>query len=347
MQFRKLGGSDLQVSELCLGSMTWGTQNTPQEAFEQIDYCLDKGLNFIDTAEMYPVNPLSKETQGDSERILGQWIKNSGCREKIVLATKVSGSGYANVRDGIPISPATMREAVESSLKRLNTDVIDLYQLHWPNRGSYHFRKSWTYDPTSQNREEFRQHIHEVLTFANTLIQEGKIRYIGLSNESCWGVSQFLQISDQENLPRVISIQNEYSLMCRYFDLDLAELCHNESVDLLAFSPLAAGLLTEKYVGGTIPSGSRRTYVNNLGGRVNDHNDAVVTAYGDVARKHKLSPTQMALAFCRTRPFMGTAIFGSTTMDQIKTAVGSIDIEINQDILDDIGAVYKDYPIPY
>ena len=347
MRYKKLGGSTLTVSELCLGTMTWGTQNTAPEAFNQIDYCLDHGLNFIDTAEMYPVNPLSKQTQGDSERILGQWIKQSGRRDEIVVATKVSGAGYQNVRDGAPISAATMREAVESSLKRLETDVIDLYQLHWPNRGSYHFRKSWTYDPTGQDRNEVRAHIHEVLTAADQLVREGKIRYLGLSNESCWGTGQFLQIADQEALPRCISIQNEYSLMCRHFDLDLAELCHNEQVDLLAFSPLATGLLTEKYVGGALPEGSRRTFVSNLGGRYNERSDAVVTAYGDIARKYGLVPAQMALAFCRTRPFMGSIIFGSTTMEQLKIAIGSTNVTLDDVLLEEIGSVHRQYPIPF
>ncbi|NNE24764.1 MAG: aldo/keto reductase, partial [Rhizobiales bacterium] len=221
MKYRKLGRTDIEVSSICLGSMTWGTQNTEAEGHQQIDYAFDQGVNFIDTAEMYPVNPTSAETQGRTEEVIGTWLKASGKRDEAIIATKVAGEGVKWIRDGAAISPATITRAVEDSLKRLQTDYIDLYQLHWPNRGSYHFRQSWTFDPTKQNKENTRADIQACLECLNELIDAGKIRTIGLSNESCWGTSQFLQIAAEHNLPRVVSIQNEYSLLQRIYDLDL------------------------------------------------------------------------------------------------------------------------------
>ncbi|MEM7506156.1 MAG: aldo/keto reductase, partial [Pseudomonadota bacterium] len=316
MKYRKLGCSDLSVSTLCLGSMTWGSQNTTAEGHAQIDRALDAGINFIDTAEMYPVNPISAETQGATETVIGEWIARTGRRADMILASKVSGAGAVGSRGGEPITGAAMHRAIEGSLRRLKTDYIDLYQIHWPNRGSYHFRKYWNYDPTDQDRTSTRDHIREVLETAATLIEQGKIRHLGLSNESAWGVMQFLQIAEEEGLPRVISIQNEYSLLCRIFDLDLAELCHHEGVDLLSFSPLAAGILSGKYQGDAVPPGSRRSHVANLGGRINPRLEPAVAAYLSIAERHALDPCQMALAWCLTRPFMGSAIFGATSMEQ-------------------------------
>ena len=275
--------------------MTWGTQNSQAEGHEQMSYAAGEGVNFIDTAEMYPVNPISIETQGRTEEIIGTWLKQRDRRDDIVVATKVSGAGAKWVRDGAPISPATITEAVEGSLRRLKTDYIDLYQLHWPNRGSYHFRQSWSFDPTSQNRSETRTHIGECLKCMKKLIDAGKIRHIGLSNESCWGTSQFLEIAAANKLPRVMSIQNEYSLLQRTYDLDLAELSHNEHVGLLAFSPQAAGFLSGKYQGNKIPAGSRRSFSANLGGRYSRFSEAVVGEYLAVARAHGVDPCQMAI----------------------------------------------------
>ena len=243
MIYRELGRTGLKVSAICLGSMTWGTQNTTDEGHAQIDMALDRGVNFIDTAEMYPTNPLSKETQGDTERVIGEWVAKSGRRDEVIIATKVSGEGYKNVRDGAPISPETINQALENSLRSLQTDYVDLYQLHWPNRGSYMFRQNWTYDPTRQDRANTIAHMEEVLDCLNGHIKAGKIRHIGLSNESAWGTAQWLRLSEERGLPRMASIQNEYSLLCRLFDTDMAELAHNEDVGLLAFSPLACGML--------------------------------------------------------------------------------------------------------
>ena len=352
MKMNELGRTGIMVSELCLGSMTWGTQNTEAEGHEQIDYALDHGINFIDTAEMYPTTPLSKETQGDTERVIGTWVaKNKARREDVVLATKVCGSGYKNVRDGAPISPDTIEAALEQSLKSLQTDYIDLYQLHWPNRGSYAFRQSWTFDPTKQDTPQTLEHMEEVLDALNGHVKSGKIRTVGLSNESAWGTANWLRIAEAKGLPRMASVQNEYSLMCRYFDLDMAELCHHEDVGLLSFSPLACGLLTGKYMaskGDDRPQGSRADVSNaSLGGRWNDTAHACVAAYAEVAKKHNVDMTQMALAWCLTRPFMASVIFGATSMDQLKNSIKSADLQLSEDLVADILKVYKDYPIPY
>lgn len=347
MQFRRLGRSAIEVSQFCLGSMTWGTQNTEAEGHVQIDTALAAGVNFIDTAEMYPTTPLSPETSGRTEEIIGSWIANTGRRSDVVLATKIVGEGFQGIRDGAPISGATMREAVDGSLRRLQTDYIDLYQLHWPNRGSYHFRKWHKFDPTGQpDRARVRGEMLDVLEMAASLQKAGKIRELGLSNESAWGTMQFLDLAEAHGLPRMVSTQNEYSLLCRSFDLDFAELSHHEDVGLLAFSPLAAGILTGKYLGGATPPGSRKSINSVLGGRLTDRVDAPVTRYAEVAQRHGLDLTQMALAFCATRPFMTSVIFGATTMDQLATALGAAELTLSQEVLDDIQSVYIEHPIP-
>ena len=270
MRYKKLGSSDSNVSMICLGSMTWGTQNTVAEGAAQIDVALHHGVNIIDTPEMYPTTPLSKETQGDTERVIGSWVKASGRRQDVILATKVAGDGYANVRDGAAISPKTIKLAVEASLTSMQTDYIDLYQLHWPNRGSYMFRQNWTYDPTRQNKEETLAHMYEVLLTLQELKNEGKIREFGLSNESAWGTSQWVRMAEQHDLPRMVAIQNESSLVGRLFDTDTCETVHNEDIVLLAYSPLEAGILSGKYSPDVNPEGSRRSLNETLGGRIND-----------------------------------------------------------------------------
>ncbi|MEM9100478.1 MAG: aldo/keto reductase [Pseudomonadota bacterium] len=347
MQYRRLGRTDLEVSLLCLGSMTWGTQNTTEEGHAQIDRSLEAGINFVDTAEMYPVNPISAETQGETERVIGRWFAKGGARDRMILATKISGNGATGSRKGEPISGDAMRRAIEGSLARLQTDYVDLYQLHWPNRGSYHFRQYWRYDPTRQSREETRAHIRDVLETAAALIEEGKIRHIGLSNESAWGTQQFLEIAEAEGLPRVVSIQNEYSLLCRIYDLDLAELSHNEDVGLLAFSPLAVGLLSGKYQGNQTPPGSRRAINPNLGGRMGPRVEPAIGAYLGIAERHGLDPCQMALAWCFSRPFMASAIFGATRMDQLEIALGAADMVLSDEVLEEIDTAHRAHPMPY
>jgi len=348
----ELGRTGIKVSELCLGSMTWGTQNSEAEGHEQIDYALDHGINFIDTAEMYPTTPLSAETQGDTERIIGSWIGNNASRRnEVVIATKVSGSGYKNVRAGAPISPETIDIALHNSLKSLQTDHIDLYQLHWPNRGSYHFRQQWTYDASRQDTQKTLDNMLEVLEALNGYVKVGKIRAIGLSNESAWGSAQWLRLSEQHDLPRMVTTQNEYSLLCRIYDLDMAELSHHEDLGLLSFSPLACGLLTGKYancIGDERPKGSRADVsAANLGGRWNDTAHEAVAAYQEIAEKHGLDFTQMALAWCLTRPFMASVIFGATSMDQLENSIKSADLTLNEEVMTEILSVFRKYPAPY
>ena len=347
MRMNELGRTGLKVSELCLGSMTWGTQNTMDEGHAQIDMALDHGVNFVDTAEMYPVNPVSAENVGKTESIIGEWFSRTGRRKDMVLATKMSGKNGGFVRDGKGITAATITEGLEGSLKRLQTDYIDLYQLHWPNRGSYMFRQNWDFDPSSQDRAETIANMREVLGALAKMVAAGKIRHVGLSNESAWGTAMWLRLSDEGAGPRMMSIQNEYSLLCRMFDTDLSELSVNEDVGLLAFSPLATGLLTGKYKRDVTPAGSRRAVSDSLGGRVTDRVWGAVAAYEDIAARHGLNIAQMALAWCRTRPFMTSAIFGATNMDQLQVALGSVELELSDEILGEINAAHQAHPMPY
>src|SRR6056297_2230246 len=347
MKKNQLGRTGIEVSALCLGSMTWGSQNTTGEGHAQIDRALEQGINFIDTAEMYPVNPVAKETIGRTEEVIGDWFAESGRRDEVVLASKHSGEGMAHARDGAPISSKTIPEAVEESLRRLKTDYIDLYQFHWPNRGSYMFRKNWTYDPSGQDRAETLAHMEEALGALAREVEAGRIRAFGLSNESAWGTAQWLRLAEAVHGPRVAAIQNEYSLMCRLFDTDLAELSVNEDVGLLAFSPLAAGLLSGKYQGGALPDGSRMTINTDLGGRRGPRAFAAVDAYLAVARKHGLDPVQMALAWCLTRPFMCSAIFGATSMAQLDLALGAVDVVLEDAVLADLDAAHRAHPMPF
>ncbi|WP_299918223.1 aldo/keto reductase [uncultured Roseobacter sp.] len=347
MNMNRLGRTNIDVSEFCLGSMTWGTQNTAEEAHDQIDRALDAGINFIDTAEMYPVNPVSAETIGRTERIIGLWFERDMRRGDVVLATKHSGEGMAAVRDGAPISSDTIAETVEGSLRRLKTDYIDLYQFHWPNRGSYMFRKNWAYDPSGQLMLDTQNHMEDALGALQDEVKRGTIRAFGLSNESAWGTTKWLEVADRVGGPRVASIQNEYSLLCRLYDTDLAEMSLHEEVPLLAFSPLAAGLLTGKYQNGAVPAKSRMSLSADLGGRKTDRAFTAVDAYLEIARKHGLDPTQMALAWCKTRPFMGSIIFGSTTMEQLEVCLGAIDLELDDAVITDIDAAHRQHPMPY
>ncbi|MCP3690332.1 MAG: aldo/keto reductase [Gammaproteobacteria bacterium] len=347
MKYKPLGNSDLRVSEICLGTMNWGTQNSQSEAHAQMDYALDQGVNFFDTAELYPSNPLSAETQGSTEAIIGTWFKASGKRNQVILASKVAGSGHDYIQGGIDISAQKIRNSIEASLQRLQTDFIDLYQLHWPNRGSYHFRQSWTFDPGSQDSNRCQADMLECLQALDSLKSEGKIREVGLSNESCWGAMQYLQLAKDNSLPRVVSIQNEYSLMHRIYDLDLAEMSHHENVGLLSYSPLACGMLTGKYLSGNMPKGSRRTINPDLWGRVSDVSEAASQAYVDIAAKHRLNPTQMAVAFCLQRPFMASTIIGATSVDQLTISLAAAHISLNKEVMADIQAAYHKFPTPF
>ena len=347
MKYNELGQSGIKVSELCLGTMTWGSQNSQEDANRQINISLDHGINFLDTAEMYPTTPRSSKTQGDTERIIGNWFKSSKNRSDIVLATKITGKGFKYIRNGDAISVSNLRTALEGSLLRLQTDYIDLYQLHWANRGSYHFRQNWKYNPFNQDTNQELDDIFELLNELNNLVIEGKIRTIGLSNETSWGTMQFLRIAKENNFPKIVSIQNEYSLLCRHFDLDLAEVCHHEKIGLLSFSPIACGILSGKYLNGNIPKGSRKSIYNDLGNRHSNTMEKASQEYINLSQKFNLNPSQMALAFCLQRPFMTSVIFGATKEDQLLNNIKSVEVKLEDNQVGEIAKIYKKYPIPF
>jgi aryl-alcohol dehydrogenase-like predicted oxidoreductase len=346
MKTYTLGPDGPTVPELCLGTMTWGRQTALIDAHRQIDMALEHGLNFLDTAEMYPVNPVSADTLGGTEEVIGAWNAKGG-REKLVIATKVSGEGSGVMVGGTPmIDAARLRSGVEASLRRLQTDRIDIYQMHWPNRGSYHFRKNWTYRPPT-DRAAVQAHILEILTEAAALIAEGKIGQIALSNDSAWGLSQWIHAADTHGLPRIASVQNEYSLLCRLFDTDMAEASVMENVPLLAFSPLATGLLTGKYAGDVVPDGSRREKNPDLGGRITPRVFDAVAAYLGLARDWGLDPSQMAVAWHRTRPFVSIPIIGATTTAQLEHLLPATDLTLDPALVQAIDDVHRTHPMPY
>ncbi|MCL6283895.1 aldo/keto reductase [Ruegeria sp. 2012CJ41-6] len=348
MKRNPLGRTGIEVSELCLGTMTFGTQTSESEAHAQMDVALGAGINFVDTAEMYPVNPVSKETIGRTEDILGTWnAANPARRADYVLATKHSGEGLGYVRDGAPISSATIAGAIEGSLRRLQTDYIDLYQFHWPNRGSYMFRQNWHYDPSGNAHSEVIADMEDCLGALRREVDRGTIRAFGLSNESAWGTAQWLRLSEKGLGPRVASIQNEYSLLCRLYDTDLAELSVLEDVGLMAFSPLGTGLLTGKYQNGAVPEGSRRSITPGLGGRHSERVYGAVAAYLEIAARHGLDPVHMALAWCKTRPFIMSAIFGATTMAQLEHVLAGADLQLSEEVVSEINATHRAQPMPY
>ncbi|WP_170325175.1 aldo/keto reductase [Ruegeria arenilitoris] len=348
MEMKPLGRTGIMVTDLCLGTMTFGTQTSEADGHTQIDMALEAGINFVDTAEMYPVNPISKETVGRTEEILGNWnAANPSRRGDYVLATKHSGAGFAHARDGAWITGETIPEAIEGSLRRLQTDCIDLYQFHWPNRGSYMFRQNWNYSPSGHNTNEVLDNMQDCLAALQAQVDKGNIRAFGLSNESAWGTAQWLRIAEQMGAPRVASVQNEYSLLCRHFDTDMAELSVHEDVGLMAFSPLGAGFLTGKYQGGAVPEGSRMSHNAEMGGRKSDRVFEAVTAYLAIAERHGLDPVHMALAWCRTRPFMMSAIFGATTVAQLEHILAGKDLRLSDEIVAEIGQAHRAHPMPY
>ncbi len=346
MKMNRLGRTDILVSEICLGTMTWGSQNTREEAYEQMDYALDHGVNFFDTAELYPTTPLSAETYADTERLIGDWFEKTGKRDKVVLATKVAGPGRPYIREGKPITGAVVREAVDASLKRLKTDYIDLYQIHWPNRGHFHFRGAWSYNPFKQDRSKASADIAEILEALGDCVKAGKLKALGLSNETTWGTQKYLTLAEAKGLPRVATIQNEYNLLYRHYDLDLAELSHHEDVGLLAYSPLAGGILSGKYLDGKKPAGSRGSINGDIGGRLVPQQEAATRAYVELAKANGIDPSAMALAFCLTRPFMASVIIGATTMDQLKVNIGAADLKLSDEVLQEIAKIHRQYPMP-
>lgn len=342
-----LGRTDIMVTDWCLGTMTYGNQTPQDDAFAQMNRSLDFGINFFDTAEMYPVNPVSAETAGNSERIVGNWIEKYGRRDEVVIATKVSGPNPGWKRDGAGYNKSNIRLAVEESLGRLKTDVIDLYQLHWPERGSYAFRQNWAYDPSKQNRQETLDHMMGVLETMGEMVAEGKVRAFGLSNETTWGTTKWIDQAEAAGLPRVASVQNEYSLMYRLYDTDMAEMSVNEDVVLLSYSPLACGLLTGKYQGGAVPDASRLSLNGDLGGRMNDRVLPVTQGYLDIAAKHGVDPVHMAMAWQRTRPFAISAIFGATTLAQLDHLLAGEGLVLTDEVVSELNAYYRSNPMPF
>ena len=340
MKKRKLGKTDLEVSEICLGTMTWGQQNTESEGHAQMDYALDNGINFFDTAEMYAVPP-KKETQGSTEKIIGSWFKERKSRDKIILATKVSGRSPLNwLRDDekpTEQSRDQIFEAVDKSLLRLGTDYIDLYQLHWPDRPMNLFGGSINYE----HMDEPSIDISIILDSLNELVKSGKIRYIGLSNETPWGTMKFLYHSDISSTPRVQSIQNAYNLLNRTFEIGGSEIAHREDVGLLAYSPIAQGYLSGKYQNGALPKGSRKELFNRLQRYEGPYAEEAIEAYLNIAKKYEIDPSQLANQFVTTRPFVTSNIIGATNMEQLKLAVTSIDIKLTKEIEEDIEKAYQ------
>lgn len=343
MRYTKLGHSDLQVSELCLGTMTFGQQTTEAEAHEQLDYAIAQGINFIDAAEMYPV-PARSETQGKTEAFIGSWLRRQ-VRDRLIIATKIAGPsrGMPWIRSGsLTINQANLNEAVDNSLRRLQTDYIDLYQIHWPDRSVPLFGQS-EFRPAA---ERATVPIEDQLLALATLVQAGKIRYIGLSNETPWGITQFSQIARQMNLPRVVSVQNAYNLINRVFDWTWAEACYREGVGLLAYSPLGFGLLTGKYLHASPPT-ARMTLFSGFGQRYHKANvTEAVAAYVDIAQRHQLSPATMAIAFVRSRWFVTSTIIGATSLHQLRENLESASVHLSDDILAEIDAVHARYPNP-
>ena len=343
MKYRKLGGTNTEVSVICLGTMTWGEQNSEEEAHQQLDYALSQGVNFVDTAEMYPVPP-QQETQGLTESYIGSWLKKRGTREKIVLASKVAGAAdwLPYLRGGPRLNETQIDDALHASLRRLQTDYIDLYQLHWPERPTNFFGQLGY---VHRDKEDVIP-ISETLEALSKHIKAGKIRYIGLSNETAWGAMKFLATAEQMGLPRMVSIQNPYNLLNRTFEVGLAEIAHREDLGLLAYSPLAFGMLSGKYLGGKRPDKARLTLYSRFTRYLNAQGEAATAAYQAIAHKYDVELSQMALAYVNSRPFLSSNIIGATTMEQLADNIASIQLTLSDELIGDIESVHSEFTYP-
>jgi aryl-alcohol dehydrogenase-like predicted oxidoreductase len=345
MEYRELGLTGVKISALCLGTMTFGEQNTETDGHAQMDYAVDCGINIFDAAEIYPIPP-KPETQGRTEAIIGTWFAARKTRDKIMIATKVAGRSTKIDwlrRDGALSrqSPAQIMEAVEASLARLKTDYIDLYQLHWPDRPMRIFEGlDYVHLPGESHP------IHEILGTLGKLVAGGKVRFVGLSNETPWGTMTFLKLAEQHGLPRPVSIQNAFNLVNRAFETGLSEIFYREQVSLLAYSPLGQGYLAGKYEGGALPPHSRKTLFDRLGRYEKANGPRAISAYVALAKKHGLDPAQMAIAFTTSRPFVTSTIIGATTMEQLKTDIAAADLKLSDEVLEDIEQIHLDYPNP-
>jgi aryl-alcohol dehydrogenase-like predicted oxidoreductase len=345
MKYRKLGDTSIDVSVICLGTMTWGEQNTREQAFEQMDYALSRGVNFFDTAELYAIPPRA-QTYGRTEQIIGEWLQSRGTRDQVILASKIAGPG----EDWIPyirhgkthFKRRDIGAAVDASLRRLQTDYLDLYQLHWPERQTNFFGKLG-FEPTAD--DDFTP-LLETLEALAEQVEAGKIRHIGLSNETPWGVMQFLHHAEQAGLPRIVSVQNPYNLLNRSYEVGLAEISWRERAGLLAYSPLGFGVLSGKYLHAAKPAGARLSLFPDY---TRYSNAAAITAtdkYVSLAREHGLDPAQMALAYANSRPFLTSTIIGATQMAQLKSNIDSIDVTLSEDVLSAIEAIHNEHPNP-
>jgi len=349
MKFKKLGNTDLEVSLICLGTMTWGVQNNQEEAFEQMDYALSQGINFFDTAEMYAIPP-SEKTFGTTETIIGNWFKESKNRDQVILASKISGPGLSWVRGGgQQYSEQNIEDAVENSLKRLQTDYIDLYQLHWPERKTNFFGRLG-YDHKEEETHGFKgswNDFEKILITLEKFIKQGKIRYVGLSNETSWGLSKFLEVSKLKSLPKMMSVQNPYNLLCRTYEIGLAEISIREKSGLLAYSPLAGGFLTGKYRNNNLPENSRQKLFSDYYTRYNKpHASLVIEKYFEISNKFDLNFAQMSIKFCEIQPFMTSVIIGATTMEQLKINIESVNVNLSDENITEINKIHKLYPNP-
>ena len=343
MNYKKLGNTDLKVSSICLGTMTWGEQNSQEDAFKQMNYALDKNVNFWDTAEIYSVPP-RKETFGSKEKIIGEWFLKSKKRNKVILASKVAGPMREYVRGGgNQYDKKKLTEALEGSLKRLKTDYIDLYQLHWPERNTNFFGKLG-YNHIDDNKWNKFEDILEIL---KKFIDQGKIRHIGLSNETAWGLAKFLELSKTNNLPRMVTVQNPYNLLNRTYEIGLAEVSAREQSGLLAYSPLACGYLTGKYRNNQIPKRSRMDHAFDFWTRYRTTNSNVaIEEYFKISQKYNLNFAQMSLKFVEIQPFVTSVIIGATTMEQLKINIESVIVNLEEEILKEINDVQIKYPNP-
>ncbi|ELE2040970.1 NADP(H)-dependent aldo-keto reductase [Vibrio vulnificus] len=342
MQYTKLPHSMLEISKLCLGTMTFGEQNSQQDAFEQLDYAVAQGINFIDTAEMYPVPPKA-QSQGLTEQFIGNWLSKSGKREKVLIATKIAGPrNVPYIRDNMSLNRRHIHTAIDDSLTRLQTDYVDLYQLHWPQRQTNCFGQLNYPYPDAQ--EEVT--LIETLEALNELVKAGKVRYIGVSNETPWGVMTLLRLAEKHDLPRIVSIQNPYNLLNRSFEVGLSEISHYEGVQLLAYSPMAFGTLSGKYLDGARPKGARCTLFERFQRYFTPQGLEATKAYVSLARDYGLDPAQMALAFVNQRPFVASNIIGATTLDQLKANIESLNVKLEDEVLNKIQQIGTTYSNP-
>ncbi|MFS4468820.1 aldo/keto reductase [Maribacter sp. 2210JD10-5] len=344
MKYTKLPHTDIEVSKICLGTMTWGNQNTEAEGHEQMDYALEQGINFFDTAELYPI-PAHPDRKSDTEKIIGTWFKKTGNRDKVVLASKIAGKAeFTKFIRTTGFQRESIIEAVEGSLQRLQTDYIDLYQLHWPERNTNFFgKRGYKVDITDHWEDNF----HQVLETLRDLVREGKIRHIGISNETPWGTMRYLEESKvHATLPRAITVQNPYSLLNRIFEIGMSEISMREQIGLLAYSPLGFGVLSGKYLGDRMPEGSRLALFPNYNRYIKPEAIKATQKYYELAQANDLSLAQMSLAFVNSRPFLTSNIIGATTMKQLKENIASINMELSDEILEQIDAIHEEIPNP-